>query len=63
MPITLASNLGLIGGIIALIFGIVIMIFPKILNYLDIVWGDSAYYPFCLAGSWEDLFLWWAVED
>ena len=34
MPITLASNLGLIGGIIALIFGIAIMIFPKILNYL-----------------------------
>jgi uncharacterized membrane protein HdeD (DUF308 family) len=32
--LTISSNLGLIGGIIALIFGIVIMIFPKILNYL-----------------------------
>jgi len=28
------ANLMLIGGIIALIFGIAIMIFPKILNYL-----------------------------
>jgi uncharacterized membrane protein HdeD (DUF308 family) len=27
-------RLSLIGGIIALIFGILIMIFPKILNYL-----------------------------
>jgi uncharacterized membrane protein HdeD (DUF308 family) len=33
MSITL-DNLGLVGGIIALIFGILIMIFPKILNYL-----------------------------
>ena len=32
--LTISNNLGLIGGIIALIFGIVIMIFPKILNYL-----------------------------
>ena len=32
--LALHTNLALIGGIIALIFGISIMIFPKILNYL-----------------------------
>jgi uncharacterized membrane protein HdeD (DUF308 family) len=32
--LTLHTNLGLIGGIISLIFGIIVMIFPKILNYL-----------------------------
>jgi len=31
MPITVT---GLIGGVIAVIFGIVVLIFPKILNYL-----------------------------
>lgn len=30
----LTANVLLIGGVIALIFGIVIMVFPKILNYL-----------------------------
>ena len=37
MPV-LESNLGLVGGIITLIFGIVVMIFPKILNYLVGLW-------------------------
>jgi len=32
------GQLGLIGGIITLIFGIVVMIFPKILNYLVGIW-------------------------
>ena len=32
-----AGNLGLIGGI-SLIFGIVVLIFPKILNYLVVIW-------------------------
>jgi len=32
--VDLLPRLTVIGGIIALIFGIVIMIFPKILNYL-----------------------------
>jgi uncharacterized membrane protein HdeD (DUF308 family) len=31
-------RLGLIGGLITLIFGIVVMIFPKILNYLVGIW-------------------------
>jgi len=31
-------NLGLIGGIISLIFGIIVLIFPKILNYLVGIW-------------------------
>lgn len=30
----LTANVLLIGGVIALIFGIAIMVFPKILNYL-----------------------------
>ena len=30
--------MGLIGGIITLIFGIVVMVFPKILNYLVGIW-------------------------
>jgi len=29
---------GLIGGIITLAFGIIVMIFPKILNYLVGIW-------------------------
>jgi uncharacterized membrane protein HdeD (DUF308 family) len=32
------TGLGLIGGIVCLIFGIIIMIFPKILNYLVGIW-------------------------
>jgi len=32
------GQLGLIGGIITLIFGIVVMVFPKILNYLVGIW-------------------------
>ena len=32
------ANLGLIGGIISLIFCIIVMIFPKILNYLVGIW-------------------------
>ncbi len=32
--VDLLPRLTVIGGIIALVFGIVIMIFPKILNYL-----------------------------
>ena len=32
------GNLGLIGGIISLDFGIIVMIFPKILNYLEGIW-------------------------
>jgi uncharacterized membrane protein HdeD (DUF308 family) len=31
-------RLGLIGGIISLAFGIIVMIFPKILNYLVGTW-------------------------
>jgi len=31
----LGANILLLGGLISLIFGIVIMIFPKILNYLE----------------------------
>ncbi|MFU8795743.1 MAG: DUF3096 domain-containing protein [Dehalococcoidia bacterium] len=31
-------NLGLVGGIISLIFGIIVLIFPKILNYLVGIW-------------------------
>ena len=31
-------GLGLIGGIISLVFGIIVMIFPKILNYLVGIW-------------------------
>ncbi len=31
-------NLGLVGGIISLIFGIIVMIFPRILNYLVGIW-------------------------
>lgn len=31
-------RLGLIGGIISLVFGIIVMIFPKILNYLVGIW-------------------------
>jgi hypothetical protein len=31
-------RLSLIGGIITLIFGIIVMIFPKILNYLVGIW-------------------------
>jgi len=31
-------NLGLVGGIVSLIFGIIVLIFPKILNYLVGIW-------------------------
>ena len=31
-------HVGLIGGIISLIFGIIVMIFPKILNYVVGIW-------------------------
>ena len=31
-------RMGLIGGIITLVFGIIVMIFPKILNYLVGIW-------------------------
>jgi len=31
-------RLGLIGVIISLVFGIIVMIFPKILNYLVGIW-------------------------
>jgi uncharacterized membrane protein HdeD (DUF308 family) len=34
----ISSGLGLAGGIITLIFGIVVMVFPKILNYLVGIW-------------------------
>lgn len=37
MPV-IESNLGLVGGIITLLFGIVVMIFPRILNYLVGLW-------------------------
>jgi len=31
-------RMGLIGGIITLVFGIIVLIFPKILNYLVGIW-------------------------
>ena len=34
MPITILPALGLWMGIASLIFGVIVMIFPKILNYL-----------------------------
>jgi len=35
---TMQGSVGLIAGIASLVFGIIVMIFPKILNYLVGIW-------------------------
>jgi hypothetical protein len=42
---------GLIGGIVALIFGILILIFPRILNYLALPSSYSVYWVFWAAAG------------